>query len=87
MVDLCPVVKWWSENETEKSLFMVQNVWKSRHFTIWILDTHTVRYSDESGTQMGLHTLQIFTTTLGILIANIPVLTSLYLNGGKLSTI
>ena len=31
MVDLCPVAKWsvfkwWSENRTEKSLFMVQNV-------------------------------------------------------------
>ena len=26
MVDLCPVVKWWSENGTKKSLFMVQNV-------------------------------------------------------------
>ena len=27
MVDLCPVVKWWSETWTEKSLFMVKNVW------------------------------------------------------------
>ena len=31
MVDLCLVVslvfKWWSENQTSKSLFMVQNVW------------------------------------------------------------
>ena len=32
MVDLRPVVrwsvfKWWSENQTAKSLFMVQNVW------------------------------------------------------------
>ena len=35
MVDLCPVIKWsnifkwWSENQTEKSLFRVQNVWYS----------------------------------------------------------
>ena len=26
MVDLYPVTKWWSENRTEKSLFMIQNV-------------------------------------------------------------
>ena len=27
MVDLCLVFRWWSENRTEKSLSLVQNVW------------------------------------------------------------
>ena len=33
---------------------MVQNVkyLKSRDFTIWILDAHTVQYLDESGIQV-----------------------------------
>ena len=26
MVDMCPVVKWWSENRTEESLLKIQNV-------------------------------------------------------------
>ena len=49
-----PVFEWWPENQTEKSLFMVQNVRsaKSHDLTIWIPDTHTVRYSDESDIQV-----------------------------------
>ena len=60
MVDLCPVVygpviKWWSENQTEnkpvygpKCLVFKWSA-KSGDFTIWILDTQEVRYLDEFG--------------------------------------
>ena len=42
MVDLCPVVKWWSENRSEKSLFMVQmsGIWMVRQVT-WLYHLNT----------------------------------------------
>ena len=57
MVDLCPVVKWWSENLTEKGLFMVQNVRYSNgppsHVTLpFEYGTPILPYSDESGIQV-----------------------------------
>ena len=38
MADLCPVFKWWSENQTEKAFYG--------------LNVRTVWYSDESGDQV-----------------------------------
>ena len=52
MVDLCLVVKWSA---------------KSRDFTIWILDTHTVRYSDESSLQVfGIQMVTVETSRFGM---------------------
>ena len=58
MVDLCPVVKWWSENRTEKKpvcgskCLLFKWSAKSSDFTIRILDTHTVQYLDLSSIQV-----------------------------------
>ena len=68
MVDLCPVVKWpgiqmaWYSNGGLKTRLKKPDYgpkcpvfeWsdKSRDFTIWIPDTHTVWYSDESVIQV-----------------------------------
>ena len=50
IVSACQMVrifKWWLKNQTDKSLFMVQNVSaKSHDLTFWKPDTHTVQYSD-----------------------------------------
>ena len=51
MVDLCRVVKWWSEDRTEKKPVYGQKYpvfecsAKSRDFTILIPDTLTIGYS------------------------------------------
>ena len=79
MEDLCPVVKlsgiqmvvWKLE---WKSLFMVQNKWYSNgppsHVTtIWVPDTHIVRYSDESGFQV--FGIQMVTILIFFLISGV----------------
>ena len=59
MVDLCPVVKWsgiqmvvwkpdWKKPVYGPKCLVFEWCAKSHDFTIWIADTHTVLYSDES---------------------------------------
>ena len=63
MADLCPFVKWsgiqmmvwkpdWKKPVYDWKCQVFEWSPKSLNFTIWIPDTHTVWYSDESGIQM-----------------------------------
>ena len=63
MVDLCLAVKWsgfemvvWKPDQRESVYCpkcpLFEWSAKSHDFTIWILDTHTVRYSDDSSIQV-----------------------------------